>query len=297
MSIQPGAKTSPEFISTCAPTERRIGHRDPVEGRDDVARLRERRGNRRRDAPFVRLGKSDPQVEIERFGNLLAKERAERATGDAAHDLADEMAVRERVVAVARAGRPQRRLLGEPVHDELPVAVPVLGNRLRERGEPGLMCEQHAHGDRVLAVLRELRPVRRDRRVEVELAARDEHVRAQRGGALGARPDHADRVAFPRPPGRGVGAPAPEVDDRLAVERHADGGADLAALGEVAFERVADRLELRIARAGRRSFHDRTTFAALAASGPLPRFGRRALPREDEQATREHARSRRRTRA
>ena len=70
------------------------------------------------------------EVEAERFRDLLAEERSERATADAAHDLADEVTEGERVVPVPRARLPQGLLRGERVDDRVPVAR----SRLRESG-------------------------------------------------------------------------------------------------------------------------------------------------------------------
>jgi hypothetical protein len=64
-------------------------------------------------------------------------------------------------------------------------------------------------------------------------------VRAQGRRALRRRPDIADGVGAPDPTSGGLGHPAPEVDHGLAVHGQADGCADLAALGEVAFELLA----------------------------------------------------------
>ena len=58
-------------------------------------------------------GEPDVEVGAERRGDLVAEERAERRAGDAPHDLADQVAVRQRVVAVGGAGLPPRRLGGE----------------------------------------------------------------------------------------------------------------------------------------------------------------------------------------
>ena len=234
---------------------RRIGERDPVEARDRVVRAGEVGGNRRRDPRLVLLGQPDPEVDAEWISDLAAEERPDRLPGDAAHDLADEVAEGERVVAVARARLPEWFHLGQPPDDEVPVEVARVGDGLAKADETGLVREQHPHGDRVLAVLGELGPVGRDGRVEVEVAARHEHVGAQRRRTFGARPNDTNRVVFPGAPGRGVGDATPQVDNRLTVDRDAHRRTDLAALGEVAVELVADGLESRgtqtVARHGR----------------------------------------------
>src|SRR5205085_9039328 len=89
--------------------------------------------------------------------------------------------------------------------------------------------------------LGELRPVARDRDVEVELPPRGQDVNAQGDGPLGAGPDQAEGVALPRPAGGAVGDAAPQVRHRLALGDDAHRGADLAALAEVARELLLDR--------------------------------------------------------
>jgi hypothetical protein len=185
-----------------------VGHAHGVERRQRLVRRRRLRGDARGDAWLLLLGQADPEVEPGRLGNLRAEERAERVAGDAPQDLADEMPEDQRVVAVARA----------------------------RRSKAGLVVEHHPDGDPVLAALGELRPVPRHRRMQVDDAAGREDVRAQCGGTLGAGPDQHERVLVPRRLRIGVGDATPQVDDRLAVNRHADRGAHLAALGEVALE-------------------------------------------------------------
>src|SRR5205807_3578008 len=104
----------------------------------------------------------------------------------------------------------------------------------------GLVAEKVANRDAVLAVLAELGPIGGDGRVDVELAARGEHVRAQRHGAFGARPHDTDGVFAPRPCGARIGDASPEVDYVLAADGHAHRAADLAPLGEVALELLLD---------------------------------------------------------
>jgi len=182
----------------------------------------------------VLLREPDPEVEVERFGDLLAEERAQRAAADTPHDFSDEVPEGQGAVAVARARMPQRLLCGQRVDHEIPVTQSSIGNRLAQRGHTRLVVEQLANGNRFLSVLAELRPVRRDRRVDVELAARGKDVRAQCDATLRARPDDADGVLGPGSFRSGVGDATPEIDDGLSVDGDADRRADLAPLGEVA---------------------------------------------------------------
>ena len=102
-----------------------------------------------------------------------------------------------------------------------------------------------ARGDRLLAVAGELRPVARHRRIDVERAAVDEHVGAQRRHRLRRREDVDDGVALPRARARRVGMTAPQIDDRRAVARRRKRGADLTPGREVRCKRLAHRFEPR----------------------------------------------------
>ena len=66
-----------------------------------------------RDAVVVLRRRADVEVGAERSRDLLREERADRLAGDPAHDLADEVALRDRVVAGRRARLPPRLLRGE----------------------------------------------------------------------------------------------------------------------------------------------------------------------------------------
>ena len=140
------------------------------------------------------------------------------------------------MVPVARARFPKRCFLRECGRDPLPVVETAFGYRLPHRRYGRLVVEEHAHGDGVLAVLRKLRPVLLDRRIQVQLPAVDQDVRAERSGALGAGPNRAHRVRCPGPAALGFGQAGPEVDDRLAFDHQTHGRAHLAALGKVALE-------------------------------------------------------------
>ena len=127
------------------------------------------------------VGEADVQVEPERAGDLVAEVRAEAAARDAPHHLADQPAEGDGVVAVRRAGLPPRLLRGQRGAHRVPV-VERLG-RQRARAPPAAPARwlsSQRTGMRALPRLRELRPVRRHRRVEIEPSALDELVRAQR---------------------------------------------------------------------------------------------------------------------
>lgn len=206
-------------------------------------------GGRNHVAGAVLLGLGEPDVEVgaERAGDLVAEELAQGATGDAADDLGLEVALGDQVVAAHGPRLPPGGLGGEVGGAGILVVEVGHGDGRGEAGEPGGVAHDLRHGDLVLAVGGELRPVPGDRRVEVEIAPVGEHQ--QRGGRhrLGGRPDVHDRVPLPRGAVL-VSIAAPEVDDRLAPQGHAGAGAQLVALIEVGGEGVSDRLEARRAR-------------------------------------------------
>ena len=120
------------------------------------------RRHHERDA-VVALGRSaDVEVGAERAGDLLREERADRLARDAAHDLADEVALRDRVVARRGARLPPRRLRGEQGRALLPVVEVVAGHRLVPT-RTGRRCGPSGGGPRCpsLPFGRELGPVRR----------------------------------------------------------------------------------------------------------------------------------------
>src|SRR5216683_1034466 len=109
------------------------------------------------------------------------------------------------------------------------------------------MAKNVSDGKPFLPRLRELRPVARDRRIQVDFPALDQPMNAGRGDALGGRIDVHDRVAFPWAGACLVGMTAPQVDHRAAVDKDRCCSADVAALIEVLRKRLAHALEARIA--------------------------------------------------
>ena len=73
-----------------------------------------------RHARFLRLGKPDPEVQIEWRRDLVGEELSRGATVDAADDLADDPAKRPHVVAVRGTRFPVRLLRGDGVDDRVP---------------------------------------------------------------------------------------------------------------------------------------------------------------------------------
>ena len=128
----------------------------------------------------------------------------------------------------------------------LPVE-PRAGRRVVAVDHAARVREHVAHQHALLARLRELRPVARDRRVEIDEPAIDQDVRAERAHALRHRVHDDDGVLGPRHRALQVLVAAPQVDDLLAVLVHAHRGAHLAALAEIALEFLAHRGEARVA--------------------------------------------------
>ncbi len=106
------------------------------------------------------------------------------------------------------------------------------------------MAEHVSDGDPHFAVLRELGPDTGDGGVGIEQAPLDHGIGAQGRDALRRRIHEHDRVLAPWRLRRRVGDSAPEVDDRPAIDIHAQRRADLAPLVEVLGERVKDGFEL-----------------------------------------------------
>ncbi len=226
------------------------------------------------------LGQPDPELEPERLGQLVVEERAEAATIDPAHHLADQVAVGERVVAVGDTGLPVGRLHLERVDHRLPRHHLVARQLGVDGGETGLVAEQPAHGDLLLARLAELGPVGDDRRVDVEQPALREQVGAGRGGALRRREHDLQGVVVVRRAGV-VADTAPEVDDLGAVDVERVARPDLAVLLEVVRERVAYAFESRLDVSSDFDAHpgSPTSIGVLMSyTGPNIRRNSRSLP-------------------
>ena len=221
------------------------------------------------------LGHADEEVGVERPGDFFPRECSHRPPVHAADDLADQVAEGDRVIAVAAARRPPRRALRQRRGHGRPVEQRLGGQRPADGGQPRAMAQEPAHRDVLLAGLGELGPVAGHRRVQVELAALGQHVGAERDHALGGRGHADDRVRGPRAGAGRVGMAAPAVHHPHPVEVHADGGARVAALGEVPEELLADRGEAGLAvpvdRQHLRTRRNRTACGSRRSRGPAAR--------------------------
>jgi len=169
----------------------------------------ERIGEDRRHPGLDRLGQADPEIEPERACDLLAEERAQRLAARPPHHLADRPAEGEAVIAVARAGLPERLFGGEQSGHIVPVVGSIVLEACAQRRHAGRVVEHHARGDVFLAVLAELGPQLDHRCIEIELTATRQHMGAQRRRAVGAGEHHAHRVGLPRRAGLRIGDAAP----------------------------------------------------------------------------------------
>ena len=162
-------------------------------------------------------------------------------------DLADQIAERVDVITVAAPGRPPRSLVGQREGHRVPVQHRAVGQSLANRGKARAMAQDLADRHGLLSARLEAGPVARDARVEIQRAALHEPMGGNRSERLSDREDCDQSVGPPRAGLRGVNVPAPDICHDAAIDPHAERRSDLAVLREVAPERIADRLEARVA--------------------------------------------------
>ncbi len=114
---------------------------------------------------------------------------------------------------------------------------------LVEREQPCLVCQELTDGDALLALLRELRPVRAYPLFVVEPAARMGDGKGHRRQALGSRVDEHHGVLLPGLARLLVPDTAPEVNDLLAVTIDTAGAAQFLTPSEIVDEGLAYALE------------------------------------------------------
>ena len=191
-----------------------------------------------RHTRLLRLGQADPELEAERGGHLVGEVLPDPTTIDPADQLAGEPAVCERVIAVGAARHPHRLLCGERGDDGVHGDDVVERQRRVDVRQPALVAQQLRDRDRLLALRRELRPVRGDGGVVVDLARLDELGHTGRGSTLRRREHELERVLVPRPAGRPVGYAGPDVDLAVAVDVQRERRAELPVVVEVGAERI-----------------------------------------------------------
>ena len=186
-------------------------------------------------------GQADVDVDAERLGDLGAQELAERATGDASGDLAEDESECHHVIALRGVWLPPRLGGGDVAAHAVPVQRLLRGQPGAGPDHPGAVRHHHRDGDVVLAGLAELRPVFGHRCVQVDLAAVGQQMHAGARQSLGTGEDARQGVFLPGPLPGGVGPAAPQIDDQVAFHPHRYRGTDLAAFDEVLLEGVANR--------------------------------------------------------
>ena len=137
--------------------------------------LVQRPADDRRHTIFHLLRQTDPQIDIERAGDLIGQELPRRATVGAPDQLAGQPTEGHRVITVARPDRPVGFRVGQHRRDGLPVERIGQCDRSVGGDQPALMAEQLGHGRVALAVRGELRPIGRDLGVVVDQAALRAH--------------------------------------------------------------------------------------------------------------------------
>eukprot|EP01036_Dinobryon_divergens_P045422 gene45423-biopygen36662 len=125
------------------------------------------------DPPMLFRRQTDPGGSLERCRDHLPERHRNGLAGDPPDHLADQPAMRDRMIGIAGARLPQRPLRREQSGDSRPVEDVVEPQILARRRQSGLVVEHLPHADVVLAGRRKLRPVRRDRRVVVQPASLD----------------------------------------------------------------------------------------------------------------------------
>src|SRR6266851_647530 len=188
-------------------------------------------------AHVVALVESDMAVNPKRRRDLVFEIRTDAFAGDAPNHFANQPSVSQCMIAMLRPRLPERLLGRERRDHRIPVEDRLARKHLANSRQTRAMVQQLPHRYPVLAMLREFRPVTRDRRVKIEQTLVGQAMSANRGHPLGGREDGDDRVARPWARARLVGMTAPQVDDHLAVDAYGNGGAVLVALVEIFGER------------------------------------------------------------
>ena len=193
------------------------------------------------------VGKADVELQAEGCGDLVGEVPADGSLERVhpPHQLALVPAEREPVIAVPVAGDPCRTLGRDRRSDAVRIAKRGEVERGVDGAQSGLVREHLAHGDALLALGGELGPVLGQRGVVVEQPPGVRKRHGDRRHPLGRR-EHVDEgVLLPRERGCGVAHASPEVDHEFTGNDHRACGADLAALVDVACERLGHGLVAR----------------------------------------------------
>src|SRR5690606_6751798 len=147
---------------------------------------------------------------------------------------------------VGRARHPPGRLGGQRRAHDLPVVQRLARQRGADGGQPGLVAEQLAHRDALLAGGGEFRPVAGHRRIQLQLAFADQLQGGDGGEGLGTGEQVQQGVLLPHFLAIPIRRAGPQVDHRLTGDLHAEGGAPLAGVVEQGGEGVAHRFETQV---------------------------------------------------
>ena len=173
----------------------------------------------------------------------LAKILAQRHACGAANEFAWQITPHHRVITRRATGRPERLHAGQQRGHLVPVVEIANRNRLARTTHAGLMGEQLADRQHLLAMGAKFGPVAGDPRVVVELAFfhRDRH--GDRGQALRRGVDVDQRVLLPRSRRGAVAETAPQIDDGVTISHYREARAYFDIVSKVAYENIAHALE------------------------------------------------------
>jgi hypothetical protein len=158
---------------------------------------------------------------------------------DPPHELPDQVPVGDCVIQVFGAWPPPRLLRLECPDDRIPGAGLLKGQRAVDARQAGLVGEQPAHRDLLLARSAELRPVLDHPSVEIEFAALRQQMCADRSSAFGRGCGQGHGVFAPRSVRFAIDEAAPQVDHGATAHVDAARCADLAGVAvEVRPERI-----------------------------------------------------------
>jgi hypothetical protein len=186
-------------------------------------------------------------VEVERARNLVAQISARSFSGDASNHLANQMSESNRMVAMPGARLPPWFMRRERCTHHRPVEVRVHRQLLSHRGQSRAMTQQIIYRNFVLARLRELRPVLRHRRVEIQHPLIDQPMRTNGRKPLGRRVHVDERIARPRLGLRLVGMTTPKIDDGLSIKSSSNSRPNLDPVIKAIRKNFPDARESRIA--------------------------------------------------
>ena len=118
---------------------------------------------------------------------------------------------------MGRARFPKRCLVGETINHITPVEVATLFERFSKRGQSRGMIEHHGDACIFFSCCTKLWPVLGDRRMQCQLAFRDQDMCTERDSRLGHRVDHAQSIFLPVPILLRMLPATPEIDNSFTL--------------------------------------------------------------------------------